>query len=155
MLHSWLRCLFPDLATSRRRKRYSKAKQVMFRPQVEWLEDRLAPSATLMVNSTADGNNRDSVLTLREAILVNNRTLSVASLTADEQARVSGTPTATDADTIILPSGTYTLTVSGTGENAAATGDLDITEDVAIKSATGKRADVIIQAGTTGANPRT
>ncbi len=31
------------------------------------------------------------------------------------------------ADTIILPAGTYTLTIPGAGENAAATGDLNIT----------------------------
>ncbi|HXE97663.1 MAG TPA: choice-of-anchor D domain-containing protein, partial [Dongiaceae bacterium] len=30
-------------------------------------------------------------------------------------------------DTIVLPAGTYTLTIAGTGEDAAATGDLDIT----------------------------
>ena len=31
-------------------------------------------------------------------------------------------------DTITLPAGTYTLTIAGTGENAAATGDLDIAD---------------------------
>src|SRR3954468_21737047 len=36
------------------------------------------------------------------------------------------------ADVINLPSGTYTLTVAGTGEDAAATGDLDITDSVTI-----------------------
>jgi CSLREA domain-containing protein len=35
-------------------------------------------------------------------------------------------------DTINLPAGTYTLTIAGTGENATATGDLDITGDLVI-----------------------
>ena len=35
-------------------------------------------------------------------------------------------------DTITIPAGTYTLTIAGTGEDAAATGDLDITDDVVI-----------------------
>jgi CSLREA domain-containing protein len=36
------------------------------------------------------------------------------------------------ADTITLPAGTYTLAVGGTGEDANATGDLDITDDLTI-----------------------
>jgi hypothetical protein len=35
-------------------------------------------------------------------------------------------------DTITVPAGTYTLTIAGTGEDAANTGDLDITDDVII-----------------------
>lgn len=41
----------------------------------------------------------------------------------------------TGTDTIVLPAGTYTLTIPGSGENAAATGDLDITDDVTILGA--------------------
>ncbi len=36
------------------------------------------------------------------------------------------------ADEISLPSGTYTLSISGVGEDAAATGDLDIEDDLTI-----------------------
>jgi len=36
------------------------------------------------------------------------------------------------ADTINLPDGTYTLTLGGAGEDAAASGDLDITENLTI-----------------------
>jgi len=36
------------------------------------------------------------------------------------------------ADTLTVPAGTYTLTITGRGENAAATGDLDITDDIVI-----------------------
>jgi CSLREA domain-containing protein len=35
-------------------------------------------------------------------------------------------------DTIVLPAGTYNLTIPGTGENAAAAGDLDITQNLTI-----------------------
>jgi CSLREA domain-containing protein len=37
------------------------------------------------------------------------------------------------SDTIVVPAGTYTLTIAGTGENAAATGDLDITTTIVIE----------------------
>jgi hypothetical protein len=36
------------------------------------------------------------------------------------------------ADTIVVPANTYTLTIAGTGEDAAATGDLDITDDLTV-----------------------
>ena len=50
------------------------------------------PSAIIAVNSNADTNARDSVITLREAILLSNGDLLKSALTAQEQARVSGTP---------------------------------------------------------------
>src|SRR5262245_27804717 len=84
------------------------------RPRLEALEDRLAPAAVITVNAVLDSNARDSVLTLREALLVNNRTLAVASLSAAEQAQVSGTPTSADADTIRFEVGAGVQTVSPT-----------------------------------------
>jgi hypothetical protein len=39
------------------------------------------------------------------------------------------------ADVIELPAGQYVLTLAGTGDNVAASGDLDITEDVVIRGA--------------------
>ncbi len=39
------------------------------------------------------------------------------------------------ADTIVVPAGTFVLTLAGAGEDAAATGDLDITQDVVIQGA--------------------
>jgi hypothetical protein len=39
------------------------------------------------------------------------------------------------ADSIELPAGMFTLTIEGTDEDAAATGDLDITDDLAIEGA--------------------
>src|SRR5262245_31951520 len=97
---------------------------------LEQLEDRSLLAAVITVNSTADSDTRDTVLTLREAVLVNNRTLAVATLTAAEQAQVVGTPSSADADTINVPAGTYTLTIAGPDEDASATGDLDITDSV-------------------------
>ena len=79
------------------RKRLSKKRSSL---AVEALEPRELLAAAITVNSTADANVRDAVLTLREAILVNNRTLAVGSLSAAEQAQVSGSPTNADRDTI-------------------------------------------------------
>jgi len=92
-----------------------------------------APACDLAVTTTADViNSGDAVNSLREAVICANATPG--------------------ADTISVPAGTYTLTIAGTGENVAATGDLDITDDLTIQGATGDPSDVIIQAGTTGPN---
>ena len=40
------------------------------------------------------------------------------------------------AHTITLPAGIYTLTIGGVGENASATGDLDVTSNITINGAT-------------------
>ena len=50
------------------------------------------PSAIITVNSSADTNIRDNVLTLREAILLANEDLLKSALTAAEQQQVQGTP---------------------------------------------------------------
>jgi CSLREA domain-containing protein/uncharacterized repeat protein (TIGR02543 family) len=87
--------------------------------------NRPAHAATFTVNSTADavdtapGNgvcaDASGHCTLRAAIMEANA--------------LPG------ADTITLPPGTYTLTIPGAGEDAAATGDLDITGDLTINGA--------------------
>ena len=52
------------------------------------------------------------------------------------------------ADIINLAKGTYSLTIRGAGENASATGDLDITSDVTINGSTvGVAADTVIDGG--------
>ncbi|MBT0960381.1 DUF4347 domain-containing protein, partial [Denitromonas iodatirespirans] len=66
--------------------------------------------ANLVANKGADGK-----ISLREAIIAANNTAG--------------------ADTISLSSGTYTLSITGLYEDAAATGDLDITSDIAIQGA--------------------
>ena len=50
------------------------------------------------------------------------------------------------SQTILLSPGNYILTVPGANEEAAATGDLDLIDDVIIASSTGNAADVIISA---------
>src|SRR5947208_15967129 len=82
---------------SRRRRQGSRQFRRLF---LEQLADRRMLSAVITVNSTDDSDIRDNVLTLREAIEVNNRTLSVNSLTSSEQLQVVGTPSSTDTDTI-------------------------------------------------------
>ena len=73
-----------------------------------------ASAATFTVTKTADTNDGtcDADCSLREAIVAANA--------------------AGGADTIDLPAGTYTLSIAGAGEDAAATGDLDITDDLTI-----------------------
>jgi hypothetical protein len=73
--------------------------------------------ATFSVTTTADLNVAAAALSLRAAIILANRSTNPG------------------PDTIILPAGTYTLTIPGSGEDAALTGDLDITGDLIIEGA--------------------
>ncbi|MGH8103834.1 MAG: choice-of-anchor Q domain-containing protein, partial [bacterium] len=74
------------------------------------------PACSLTVTTTTDVvNSGDSVNSLREAIICANTTAG--------------------ADTITVPAGTYNLTIAGANEDAAATGDLDITEALTINGA--------------------
>ena len=97
----WKRRVSRRKATAQARSRFA-AFQAAFsrRSAFETLEDRRLLAATVTVNSPLDTDARDGVLTLREAIEINNRTLLPATLTAGELAQVSGTPTDTDTDTI-------------------------------------------------------
>ena len=76
-----------------------------------------ASAATFTVTKTADTN--DGVCggdcSLREAVIAANS--------------IPG------ADVITLPSGTYILTISGTNEDNAATGDLDIKDNLTLSGA--------------------
>lgn len=79
------------------------------------LPARAAPRAGLLVTKTADTNDGSCGAldcSLREAVIAANATV--------------------DAEVIVLPAGTYPLTLYGPGEDAAATGDLDITAGVVI-----------------------
>src|SRR5207253_7588365 len=74
-----------------------------------------ATAATFVVTTTADTNDGACTVvlcSLRDAVIAANASPG--------------------ADIITLPAGTYTLTIGGRGENAAATGDLDITGPVTI-----------------------
>lgn len=70
------------------------------RLNVEALDERNVPAAMITVNTTIDADVRDAVLSLREAILVSNRALPIASLSTQELQQVTGAPTASDGDTI-------------------------------------------------------
>jgi hypothetical protein len=70
--------------------------------QIELLEDRQL-LATLMVNTTADDTAADSTLSLREAIEVSNGTLAISSLSAKEQAQVSGSVGTTNTIDFNIP----------------------------------------------------
>lgn len=83
---------------------------------------------TLTVSSTADIRANDGKCTLREAIIAAN-TDSSSGAAAGE------CPAGSGADTIIIPAGTYTLTLLGALEDLAAAGDLDIRQDVTIQGA--------------------
>lgn len=88
-----------------------------FAPDMGYWES--AVTNTCNVSVTTDGNNYS---TLRGCIIWAN---SYAG-----------------ADNIYVPAGTYTLTIPGTGENAAATGDLDITDALTI-TGSGKGTTII------------
>jgi len=84
-----------------------------------------AQTATFVVNSTADtvdANPGDGVC----ADAFGNCTLRAA---------IMETNALPGADTIILPAGTYILTIPGVNEDLSATGDLDITSDLTITGA--------------------
>lgn len=81
-------------------------------------------AATITVTTVADELNSDGDCSLREAIRA-----------ANQDASFDACPAGNGADQIVLPAGTYTLSVAGTGEDAAVTGDLDILQDVTIQGA--------------------
>ncbi len=80
-----------------------------------------ASAVTIAVDSTADA---DGACTLRHAITA-----------ANGDAPTGGCAGGSGADTITIPAGTYTLTRAGAGEDANATGDLDVTSGLTIQGA--------------------
>ena len=88
-----------------------------------------ATAATFTVTKTEDtaDGKCDADCSLREAIIAANATPA--------------------ADQIVVPAGTYQLTIKGPGEDAAATGDLDLTEPVEVLGA-GARSTIVRGDGT-------
>jgi len=87
-----------------------------------------AEGATINVTTTNDENSSSPanlVCALREAVIAANNNVAVGACPA-------GSP---GLDTIVVPAGTYTLTIAGTGEDASETGDLDLKDTVTIQGA--------------------
>src|SRR5438132_12642379 len=102
LLQSWLQ-------HSESAQRSRRPVRLSFRPQCEALEDRLTMSANPAINVTTHNDELtggDGKTSLREAINIAN--------------------TRPGPDTIVLSSGIYKMTVAGTGDDANATGDFDI-----------------------------
>ncbi len=101
-----LRHSFPDglFPSCRKPKRRESLRRRFCRLFVEVLEARLAP-ALFTVNSLADtsvldSSNSSGLLTLRDAILVENGTLAIGSLSGLEQTQIAGPLHAAGGDTI-------------------------------------------------------
>jgi CSLREA domain-containing protein len=84
-----------------------------------------AMAAKIKVNSTDDIIANDGNCTLREAVIAANTDTASGSMTGECQA-------GNGADTIVLQDLVYFLSIAGAGEDAAATGDLDILDDLTI-----------------------
>jgi CSLREA domain-containing protein len=93
-----------------------------------------AGAATITPNTFDDDNTSNGNCTLREAVI-----------SANTDAAIDACAAGTGADEIPLQSGTYELSVPVAGEDAAATGDLDITDPDGL-TITGGAAGSIVDA---------
>lgn len=95
-------------------------------------------AATFVVNSTVDGVDAAP----------GNNSCATAAGACTLRAAIQESNALAGADIITLPSGTYVLTIPGAGEDAAATGDLDIIDDLTINGGNPtSAADTIIDGG--------
>jgi len=98
------------------------------------------PTTTITVNSTQDViSSTDGFCTLREAVIAANTNTTSGGVAGECPAGTVG------LDTINLPAGTYPLQITGTNEQHAATGDLDIVEDLKITRSTAGEAIIDAQ----------
>jgi CSLREA domain-containing protein len=97
------------------------------------LSTSLAQAATITVTTTTDEVNSDGDCSLREAIIAANTNTATDACPAGSL---------TETDTIILPAGTYELTLAGLNENNAETGDLDLKSNLLIVGA-GRTSTII------------
>jgi len=92
----------------------------------KWQAHFASAATEILVTTTADAIGSDGLCSLREAVIAANKNLPSGSAAGE-------CPAGSGADTIRLPEGTYTLTRLDLGkEDAALTGDLDISGPVAI-----------------------
>jgi len=92
-----------------------------------------AAAASINVNTAADELNSDGDCSLREGVRAANLNVAVDACAAG----------GVGLDTINVPAGTYTLTVTGQNENAAATGDLDIASNFVTVNGAGSGTTII------------
>ncbi len=90
---------------------------------VVW-QSQAAHADAITVTTTIDEIESNAECSLREAVQA-----------ANTDSAVGGCVTGNGADTIIMPAGTFTLTLAGANEDAALTGDLDITDTLVISGA--------------------
>lgn len=93
---------------------------------VEFLFPVAGLAAVITVNSAFDTNGSltDGSCSLREAIIAANSDMAV-----------DGCVAGNGNDTIIIPVGTYSLTIPGVNEDGALSGDLDITGNLTLSGA--------------------
>ena len=108
------------LASSARTRTRDAKRRARFRPRAEALESRRVLS-TFKVN------------TLLDTVAVNLQTGKDASGHMSLRSAIMAANAKPNADTIIVPGGTFKLTIPGANEDNAATGDLDIKGNVTIK----------------------
>jgi CSLREA domain-containing protein len=88
------------------------------------METPARASTMITVTTTADELNQNGNCSLRESIQA-----------ANTDAAVDACPAGSGTDTIILPSGFYTLTIAGYYESANQTGSLDVSSSLNIQGA--------------------
>lgn len=88
------------------------------------LDTNSSPAAIITVDTTDDELNTDGDCSLRETIQA-----------ANTDSAVDGCVAGSGADTVIVPTGTYSLTIPGVNEVANASGDLDILDDLTLQGA--------------------
>ncbi|MDX6698842.1 MAG: hypothetical protein QOE65_2239 [Solirubrobacteraceae bacterium] len=99
----------------------------------------LASAATIDVTRTDDVLANDATCSLREAVRAANANTASGAAAGECRAGSAG-------DTVRIPAGTFTLSIAGVDEDAAATGDLDVTSDLTISGA-GAASSVVDAAG--------
>ncbi len=106
-----------------------------------WLASMPVVAATINVDSTFDDLDQapNGNCTLREAIVAANSNSAVDGCMAGE-------PGPGITDVVVVPGGIYTLSIAGSGEDQAQTGDLDLTDSVSIEGA-GARDTIVDAAG--------
>ena len=92
---------------------------------VMWATPQSAWAATIPVTTETDEyNTNPGACSLREAVTA-----------ANTDAAFDGCPAGSGDDVIVIPSGTYTLSLTGANEDANLTGDLDITTTIVFSGA--------------------